>query len=408
MKKSIIITKGGSVFYTREEARKASAVGEQGETEGTIRHLLARGDHQLIYFGQWRGTVLDGLVHVPSHIDGLNEDSLAREQEEAFAADVAALEAVPGFNPVAYINVAGYSPTMSLIDNPNGAQTQAAAVRYQGPMLNVIRHFKLPRIVVNNDPRSYPKDQEMSLCWPEVRPAALLDQCNDERFMTVGGRKYKRRSVWARAESWAYLEPPSTILPREIPCTVIAHAHIRDGCKQRGRHTSWENILAPDIDVAQLYNQGMRVYGAGWEHYDGHWDGLFPGKVRPNEVTDLLSRSFTCPAVAAAPGFYTGKVYVCVNAGCVPLLYGDGTDPYTWDPNGIFRPLTSRDRIIQPGDLRRIVDHTMSDYDDHIKRWRYLVKPDFTLFDSCVDDLLAGADTSTDEWFARYGGYYRV
>lgn len=398
MKPAILVTKSGSAFYTRRAASRASNVGEQGETEGTLRHLLERDDVRVVYFGAYRGEALDGLTVVEPDIEGHDEWTTFARQKEGFENDVAALEPHGPF--VGYLCVAGYSPTMSMIDNPKASTVQAQSVRYQAPMLNVLERFGLPRLVVNNDPRTYPKDQEMSLGWDRARPEALLDQCDDVKQVVVGGRSYTRRSVWARPESWAYhIRRENT---DELPCVVIAHAHIGDGCKMRDRGYSWSNVLGfPRPD-------GLRVYGRGWEHYPGYDPEVMPGPVKPNEVMDILRTATCCPCVSAGPKFYTGKVYVCEAQGCVPLLYGDGADPFTWDPEGVIEPLDSPWRVVKPGDLLARVNllrRSRADREERREFWREACRPRWDVLDRLVDDLLAGRDRTSPSWFRDYGGY---
>jgi hypothetical protein len=408
-RRTVIISKGGSVFRTRDGAAKASSSGEQGDTEGLLRHLLTFSDLQVVYFGFYRGPRLsvngNTLDVVEPYSSGLSEWSLGSEQEERFRKDEEVLESICESRPIGYINVCGYSPTFSVIDNPKGATVQQCNVLYTAPMLNAIRHFKVPRILVNNDPRSYPKDQEMSLMWPEVIPAALLDQCSTEKFQVVGGVEFFRRSAYAMCESWLHTGVEVNESQPRTPCSIIAHAHIEDGCRQRGRNSTWENILAPAEDLQVLYENGMRVYGAGWEHYVDYDPVLMPGKIKPNECIDVALGSKCCPITACAPYFYTGKPFLLLQCGCLPILYGDGTDPYTWDCNGQYMGLDHGLRIRKPGDLRRQIDSHVENYDEFLPLYRETFKPNFTVLDACLAELSDGADVTTAEWFFKYGGY---
>lgn len=377
----LLINKGGMVFRTRAANTGGSATGEVGETEGLIRHLVARG-HDLVYFGRCVGELPCPIVQSCCPAD-LSEWSTSAYQKECFAEDIKNLEPYGPF--AGLIQVCGYSPTFSHIDNPRGAIVQASGVRYSAPTLNVIQHFKLKRICVNNDPRTYPKDQEMSYGWDYCRPAALLDQCGGDTLQTVGGRKYIRRSVYAGCESWAYLDRlPNT----HGECTVVAHAHIKDGCKQAARDASWVNVL-----------QGTpyKVYGKGWEHFSLYDDQRFMGPVNPSKVPGILSNSIASPCVAQE-NFYTGKPYVLWASGCVPILYGDGKDPYTWDPKEIFLPLNHPWRINRPGDLDRAIS---SIGPAHYEFWERALQPRWQVIDALVDDLLAGKELN-------YGGYLRL
>ncbi len=398
--KALLVAKSGGAFFTRAESAKNSSSGEQGETEGIIRHLAQRDDIRLIYFGRAYGEIPCEIFE--PDINGFTEYTTVREQETHWAEDVARMkQLLHGDELIGFVMTAGYSPTFSWVNNPNGAQVQAASVRYQGPVLNILEQFEIPRIVVNNDPRTYPKDQEMSCGWKYARPAALLDQCALDTFQVVGGKKYRRRSVWARPESWAYhlRGLPNT---EALSCVVIAHAHITDGCKQRHRNSSWANVLGGDLPY------GLQVWGNGWKAYESYDPNIMLGTLRPNEVMALLNQTMCCPCVAAAPGFYTGKVYVCEAQGCIPILYGDGNDLYTWDPNGILEPLNSPYRVVKPGDLKRIVDLYRLNENLRIERrkfWSEATKAHWYYLDNVVSDLVQGRDWNSPDWFEEYGGY---
>jgi hypothetical protein len=407
--KVLLVNKGGSAFRTRANARLASAVGEQGETEGTIQHLAERNDIRVVYFGRYLGEDIgcDAVV-APSATLALAadygsyvQDASPEEQEAAWLADMQSLETVIGGDEViGLLQVAGYSPTFSWIGNPKASTVQCSSVMYQGPQLKACEYFKIPRLIVNNDPRTYPKDQEMSFGWEYARPAALLDQCQLDRKIIVGGEHYLRRSVWARSESWAYQERRENTDKMSSVC--IAHAHITDGCKQRGRDAAWANVLGDTLP------SGLRVFGRGWENFSGYDPAVMVGEIKPSEVLDVFNCTTCCPCVAAAPGFYTGKVYVCESQGCIPILYGNGDDPYTWDPNGVFLPLNSPLRVCKPGDLARVVDETCKEKDALRETWHALCKPHFSLLDEMIDKLVAGKDWRSAEWFDRFGGYQRA
>lgn len=400
--KAIIVCKGGSAFTARTFAARASFVGEQGETEGLLRHLVQRGDLRVIYFGKWRGDRIDGVEVLEPHVDGLDDLSGGDMQRERFKLDVEAMRALLGPNkPIGLLNVAGYSPTMSHINNPNHATVQAASVRYQAPMLNMLEALKLPRLVINNDPRTYPKDQEMSLMLKYARPRSLLDQWNNECEQVVGRKKYRRRSVWARCESWGYIEPRENTGAYPVGC--VAHAHIGTGIKT-GSAEAWDIVLGGELP------ESMVIYGAGWDKHPLYDPELMPGPITPAQVSDVLSQCVCCPVVSHTPGFYTGKPYVLVANGCIPILFGDGAHKYTYDPYGHMMPLRTYDRIVQPGDLKLIVD---SLWDNEVRRdtllrhWRKVLEPDFTKLDKMLGCLIEHGTEVVDArwWFEEFGGY---
>jgi hypothetical protein len=404
---AVIVHKSGGPLYAREYAKASSPSGEQGETEGLLRYLSSHTEFRTIYFGQAYGQL--PCDYVAPCLDGLHDLSSAEQQEENWQVDVDSMLAVLGSSePVVMLNVAGYSSTWGWIGNPNGAQLQACGIRHNGPGLNIIEQFKLPRVVINNDPRTYPKEQEMSYGWDHIKPVALLDQCNAEVSQIVGGKKYLRRSVWARPESWAYhLRRKNT---EKVPCVCIAHAHIADGCKGRGRDISWQRILGDCTGYCTNLPEDMKVYGSGWEYFSGYDPELMPGKIKPSEVMLFLNRSISCPCVAVAPEFYTGKVYVCEAQGCIPLLYGDGADPYTWDPYERFLPLGSAWRINKPGDLKRIVRMLCENESLRVEMREWFAdrcKPDYQVLDRLLGDVLS-KQPRDGVWWQRYGGYCLV
>ncbi len=406
--KHLLITKTGGPFFTRAEAARASSSGEQGESEAIINHLLKRKDFQLVYYGIWRGDLPEGLIHIDPDVSGLDELCTEKKQEQRWTNDIQALRDISNFNPFAYINIAGYAPTMCTVGNPKGIQCQASGIRYVAPVLNACRVFGMPRIVINNDPRTYPREQEMTLCWPECVPAALLDQVEQDVETVIGGRKYLRRSVWARAESWC--THPTILEDKSVDVTCIAHAHIKDGCKQRNRNESWKTLLAPAEDIEKLFLDGFRIYGKGWERYDWYDQELMMGVITPAMVMEKLAAATCCPCVACAPGFYTGKPYVLVAQNCIPILYGDGVDPYTWDPFERFLSFNSKYRASKPGDLLRIVELLKDPqiYYEQLTTWVELCKPHWELLDDCVSELLDGADVTSPSWRERFGGYDRI
>lgn len=378
---TLLIAKGGSVFRTRD---CTIASGEQGETEGVIRHLAQRNDIELVYFGAYRGDPLCEVIQ--PCMEDLDESTLAKHQKRNFEVDINALK---DRKIIGFVQTAGYSPTFSMVDNPRNATVQAAAIRYTAPMHNVLNHFKIPRIVINNDPRTYPRDQEMSYGWDYSRPAALLDQCDKRWSRVVGGKHYSINSVHARAESWAYQ------LTRENqgldPCVCIAHNHFTYGIKNKRPDygDAWRDVLRGELPP------NFFVYGNGWEDWDNvPWEGC----VKPNEALDLFNMHVCGPVVSHTPNFYTGKPYVMMSQGCIPLLHK------SYDPKCLFLREDSILRIREPGDLAKLSKklwESESFRTDARILWETVLKPDWTLLDRLVDDLVAGKPIDQEV----YGGY---
>ena len=395
----ILVTKVGCVFKTRDYS--SNPVGEQGETEGVIRHLIAQG-HEVIYFGKSYG--LEDLVsHVitPTGFKGthLADTLTAEEQYAAGDLDYENLKAVGADECDAWIHVLGYSATSSLINNRSGATVQNASINYIGPVILAAKNLGIPIIAVNNDPRTYLKTQEFANQYPECLPIALLDQSEHVKVRTIGRTSVVQKATYARCESWGYLPQLENLAT--TPCTVIAHAHIKDGCKKAGRADAWEAVLGGNA-FDEL--PGMRVYGNGWQHFPGYTPERFPGVVKGGDVGPLLACCLASPCVAADVGFYTGKPYVLNASGVIPLMFGDGTNPFTWDPDERLVPFDHPTRVVNPGDLARAVDYAEKHYDELHETFREKLVPDFTMLDNCLDDL---PKLSTDpDWFWElYGGY---
>jgi hypothetical protein len=297
---TVIVSKYGMKWYSRECT--TNKIGEQGETEGIMRWLLSEG-HKVVYFGAHEGELL-GVHFVRPHLDGLDAESSDRHQRELWTKDI---EQLADLGITHAVQVNGMAPTFSWIDNPRGARLQSFAVRMCGPWLNVLQTLRLPRICVNNDPRSYPRDQEMSYGWDYVRPAALLDQCSATKKMTVGGKGYKRVSVYGACESFGYLPPRDNT--QEVDCVVIAHNHANDGIASK---SDWSELF----ELLERFPL-TKVYGTGWETYMGH---NFMGPIPPHQVLEEFAKAKTCFYVPHTPGFKTGKPYVAVSCGCVPCM----------------------------------------------------------------------------------------
>src|SRR5580765_254340 len=189
--KALIVCKSGSVFGT------SSPNGEVGETAGILDHLRDRYPKmRLIYFGHHTNQAIarhPGWTFVKPQTEDVTENSPSSVQFKGFILDKEIMQSVLGTaEPLCLLNISGYTPTMSWLGNPKKTIVQLQSVKYQAPMLALLQNLQLRRVVINNDPRTYPKDQEMSLGWDYARPAALLDQCSWNVYQVVGGIRYRR------------------------------------------------------------------------------------------------------------------------------------------------------------------------------------------------------------------------
>lgn len=401
-KPTILISKTGAVGYSREyslahRSKKAASAGEQGTTEAVLRHLGGRGDLRVVYFGQWRGVLPDGIKYVEADVAGLNDLTTAREQKERWANDMAKLRP---FNPKLFITIAGYASNTSWIDNPLCNATQACAVRYTGPLLNVIQKLKLPRVLIVNDIRNYPKEAELTWGWEWLRPIACLSQREKDWSRIITGKRWNIREVYSAAEHWRDFHRAEPI-PKDLSCVVCGHAHIGDGKRLKTHDAAWRTILGGKLP------KDLRIYGQGWEHFSDYDPKLMPGLVSPAEVEKLFARSKTTVVTITGGELYTNKARFALAQNCLPLFYGRG-EPHTMDPLGKYLPLDSPFRIGDKDDLMFLVNHfgscETSRQDLVDKLWK-LTEPNWSMLDDCIDKIIAGVNYDTDWWWNKFGGY---
>jgi hypothetical protein len=272
-----------------------------------------------------------------------------------------------------------------------------------------MQQLKLPRLVTNFDSRNWPKDSEMSNGWDWVRPRAVLGLRDYEKTRTICGQKYLCREVQSGLGNCCE-ETPLPDLTKTLPVTIIAHAHVADGCNFPARDEAWQTMLSPADDVRALRAMGMTIHGKGWEHFSGYDAGYMLRMVPPQEALRLLASAKTCPVVPAADGYYTNKFRRLLTQGCLPLFYGRGA-PHTADPQGKYVRLDSWMRITKPGDLLTLVkfwDSHEEDRQAEIIRLQSLMAPDWSVFDNMLTEALRGADYDNWAWFEKFGGYRRL
>ena len=380
--KTLLVCKSGSVFHTRDLCIER---GEQGETEGIIRHLLDRGDCNVVYYGQYNGYDIPGLTVIQPNIQGLNEHSLNSEQREAFAVDLEQLKAV---DPIAMINISGQAPTSSLGWNPMGAQCMAFSVRYNAPVLQALHELKLPRVFLNHDPRSYPRDQEMTWYSDYCRPVALLDQCEATVNRVVGGQKYLVHSSFGHCQSWAYQPETSENLGLK-PAVIVAHAHFKTGIK-KGDPGRWAGITGD-----------YEVYGEGWEGHDVNWKG----KLKPNEVLEQFRSAVCGPVVPHTTGFLTGKPYVMMTQGCIPIFHPSYDEGCRILPADHFCRLVGNE-FAEKAQMLWFDEGLREEIREDMKR---RLVPRWGVFDSLIDQLLVDpVSFMADKHWDRFGGYKRL
>lgn len=381
--KTILVTKYGMIFRSGETI----AVGEQGETEAMMRHLVDRVN--VVYFGQWKGPLIEGVTVVRSHIDDMDDLSTADQQQAGFKRDV---EALSEYDVCGFIMSCGYAPTASMIDNATGSSVQAAAVRMCAPALNAVYALNVPRVLMNSDPRSYPRDAEITDMGRAVVPAALLDQWTWQSPIGIRGKRYMKRGVYAGVESWP--EIPTSTQNKTMLSVVVSHAHAHDGMRSgNSLEAAWEEILR---------NYDGPVYGRGWELTSLQAD--FRGEVPTTEALQLLSEAKSGPIVSHTPGFATLKLKTYVSQNCVPLLWSSG--PHTYDAHHRYIP---RGHWLRFHDQEELREKTRELEDDFIRErlleeLREIVRPRWGILDAIVDLLISGEDIP---WHL-FGGYKKL
>ncbi len=372
----ILVNKYGLIFR-----RETVAVGEQGETEAMLRHLAE--NHEVAYFGQWKGDHIPGIRVYEPHIEGLDHMSTADAQRKCFDQDMKMLPEIE-----CVVQSCGYAPTTSMIDNQTGSSVQGCAIRSCGPILNIINQTGVPRYLVNSDPRTYPRDAEIT-DLPRTRPAALLDQWNIETNLGIRGTKYKRRSVYAAIETWP--EFPESCFNIRQGSIVIAHCHVRDGMR-RGEtlEDAWDEILRGTD--AQVFGKGWNLTGLPRIHGDRGW-----AEVSPAVALAHLAGACSGPIVAHTPRFATLKMKTYASQGCVPLLWSVG--PHAYDPTHRYVPRGSWLRFHDEDELMEKTSELERRPElrkELVEMVQDMTKPDWAVLDSLIEN---------GESFVDYGGY---
>lgn len=387
-----MVCKAGMVLHTRarlasRSARDASR-GEQGITEAAVRHLHGRYGDRVFYFGRVDGELPCEVVE--PDVAGISNLTTGREQRERWEVDLRHVEAM---GPVACLQFAGYSAGSWRIGR---VQPPVPALRYLAPQLNVVDRLDLPRAVVCNDVRSYPKEVEMGR-EGRCTPVALLDQRRMTVRTVIGGRPFRRVSVPCGAETWVDPVVPegAGAPPGDRPrrAAAVQHAHILTGNRDKSRDPVFRELFRSLPD-------DFRCWGAGWEHFSGYdEEGLnpgcrrFPGPVRLDRGAEELARTVWSPVVSPAGGYATNKPKFVAACGCVPVGWrGPGGFEL---PEGPWPSVTSGDELadlietIPPAGLAR-------DCLAHMRpRWETL--------DALCDELLVGRGRELGE---EFGGYF--
>jgi len=399
----LIVSKAGSVLRT--QASGSSSRGERGETEGLVRHLVAQG-HDVTYFGIVYGELPCRVVEPCLHgVDGapLTPESDPSDQQYCWNTDAANVCSLAGDHFDCYLQVAGPTASAFSIASPSNCRVTQSAVRYLAPQKGLAHHLRVPVWLVNNDPRTYPREQEQALTWTDLLPVALLDNWTGEREQTIGWVPYRRRSVHAWTESWGHFEPLENV--EKYSAVVVAQAHIDTGVKQPGRVAGWTTVLCSALKELP----DLHVYGYGWSALGSTFKAFserFHDGVDGLTARWLYSQACASPCVGYSEN-RSGKAYMIVASGCLPLLYGDGRDPHTWDREGDVIPLNHPCRVVSPLDVKLLA--TPEIRREWIGYFQSRLKPNWSVLDAALSDWEAGLYVrDRTEWHHRYGGYEKA
>jgi hypothetical protein len=457
---TILVAKTGGLVYFEDALGHQSPTGEQGATAGLVRWLarpeqLAR--YRTVYLGQWMGTLPEGIVGIqpnvyrfdaPDHQNGTPGISPNEQRERLMRL----VDQVSPYEPLAFLNVVGYSPSWCMLWNPRGSKAMTTSLRYVSPQLTVAGELRLPRVVFNADLRCYPRESEMSCMYPSLRPVAVMSQFERtwERPRRVLDRTYRIREVPCGMENWhtegrrLASEAPGGDLSaededsryaygvsRDVDLCVMSHAHVSDGFggfSERigeGRAAAWDRLLRQPTDVRRELVERWTsvVYGEGWrpECVGSLYDAdLMLGPVSPAHVVPELLRSRVGLVVTPwdRDPYVTSKVRYHAWAGCVPVMYGrtdgGGWVPHAGDGVGRYVPLHVGVpfRAYDATDLRACLEYWCdpsgrheAERADYARALEVLTRPSFTRAAECVDRLAAGEAIDTEGWWADFGGY---
>ena len=313
----VLVARTGSVW--RWDTSKASPTGEQSDAVGVAKWVAEHYDCALL--GRIEGDAPGKVFNTRDYQmpKAWRPEGYVGDQEDWSCVDRLA-EDIAAWEPDVLVEICGPTATMSNPNNHKDVKCLEFAVQYIYPILHVCQQLKLPRICVVNDPRNYPKDQEMSV-WEHVIPAAVLSQCDDPFYRRVDGKKYLIEPEYAGCENWwSYkwenqIQLPSSAM-REF-YTMIAHSHFEDGRLQKNdRNEVWSYIWPEGIPA------WMHVYGNHWDKFANGKPPSWHGACKPDEVHAILQQTIAGPIIPIANNWVTAKLRQYVLNGALPLLYG--------------------------------------------------------------------------------------
>lgn len=413
--KTIIVTKTGMVLNTPLIIKQSSSGGEIGETLGLLKHLVSLG-YQVIYFGKVKGELPTDVIHIIPEFIG--KDGWESKQELMMMSKKN-VEQLKQYKPDLFIDMVGMH---SRLYPAIGSNLLIMTVRYLSTILGAIGELDIPTICIETDVRGYPKNDEMNNIYPLLKPCALFSQRNIEFSRIIYGVRYRIKEIRCDAHSWwrnAGWDRPEYIYfkNREWNGTLLMHAHIQTGYKIKERHFAFHNVLGDIAELKELENRKFRVIGNGWEHFilsNGMPAiNMFPNMFQPAvpvcEIFNELANSKCCPMITPIKRNWpiSAKASMAAWSGCMPIFYGRDEIDFAYDPHEEYLSLGSKYRIEKPGDLIRVLDSHLNELEITRERGRLsnLFTPKFEPVTSCIDAILNGVDTSSENWWNLYGGY---
>ena len=385
----LLVCRTGSPLYC--DPVKATSPKGEADTLPFLEWCAQNEKVEAMYFGR---TVSPELCPVPCIEPDLSEVgefcSLAEMKERLEPC----WDKIREFAPDVIVNYQGAPPTWSNPDNPRFSSVQAMAVRYCLPALYTMHMLEIPRVVVMTDPKCYPRDGEMSTCWPLTRPVAVLSQEDTIFKRTIIGKDWNVHAAYAGCEYWLTWnwEPLTPFLERD-PLLLMGHSHFKTSRIPGGR----EDIYARWFD-----NVKCDIIGTGWEGWE-QWLGTVPTL---NDVRELLRHYHGGPFLPQKPGFNSTKPRIYAMSGACPMPYGTGLADLTYDRDARILPLDHPCRIREGETLGEAWSRlSLRELNDGLALTLENTRPDFTKLLSCVNDIKSGRDTLTEEWARTYGGY---
>lgn len=413
---TILVTKGSHVF-TRPGAGGDRALREQPETEGLLTHLVEETDYRVVYYGKWKGPSMEGVEVVQpcleeSDGDSLGHDSPPKEQQRCWDID---FEQLRPMDPVLMLHVAGYASGRCNLGNGVGLTLQDCSVRYLAPQVHCLHALGIPRIVINSDVLTHPREQEMSREWPEAVPIAVLDQQDKDYKRKVGPRTYWVGARYAGVENWSTMQRAEPYITAH-QMVIAAHAHVKDGKRNKTIRGAWSQLLGDNTSFELFMRKyDLHIFGRSWdwleEVYGPHARVVWKGPISQSDVCRELAGACCGPIVSHTPGFATSKARFYLMQDCAPIFFGDGEHPNTYDGDERILDLGSSMRVVDEDGLEKMLEYLQNprNLTTYLEMLKLATMPNYDLLDECIAEAIRrGCAVTLPEdkaWFEQFGGY---